>query len=239
MAGRPRKNPQAQAKVKKEKVIKAPKEIAKPKEIQAREIKPTEIDVKQPDLPKELQLDKIIEKYNQLCNIPSDINELLPIIKEVASHCETCVEFGVRSSTSTYAILAGNPKSLVSYDIARYPEVDQVEELAPNFTFVLGSSLEVDIEETDMILYDTYHTQTQLERELARHGNKAQKYQIFHDTESFRFRGENPYPGIVGNVDCGRGIWPAIENFLSINSHWKIDFVAKNNNGLTVLRRIK
>lgn len=185
-----------------------------------------------------IDLPAIIEKYNQLCETTSDINELLPIIKEVASHCYHCTEFGVRNPTSTYAILAGNPKKLVSYDIGRYPEVDQVEALAPNFTFVLGSSLDVEIEETDLILYDTFHTFTQLDRELIRHGNKSRKYQIFHDTESFRFKGETPYPGIVGGVDCGQGIWPAIERFLSLNSHWVIDFVATYNNGLTILRRI-
>jgi len=190
-----------------------------------------------PDKPKQPDMEAIIKKYDELCEKPSDINQLLPYLRAIAEQVDTIVEFGVRQPTSTYALLAGNPKSLTSYDIYRDPLVDEVEAVAPNFKFVLGSSLEVEIEECDFAFFDTVHTYTQLERELTKHGNKAKRFLGFHDTTSFENTGEGFYPGPPSDVWCGRGIWGAIENFLRFNPHWKIDFRAYNNNGLTILRR--
>lgn len=190
--------------------------------------------------PKEPDLKAIIAKYEQLCIQQSDINELLPIIREVASHCDHCTEFGVRNPTSTYAILAGNPKKLVSYDIVRHENVAQVEALAPNFEFILGNSLDVDIEETDMLMIDTHHRYTQLRAELALHSDKVRKYLIFHDVETYgrigeSFYEEQPFKMFDGN---DIGLMPAIQEFLQ-QGDFVIDFHARYNNGLMILRRVK
>ena len=64
-----------------------------------------------------LDFSSISAKYNQLCITPSDINEHLPTLKKYAEQCNSIVEFGVRDGCSTYGLLAGRPKFMVSYDI--------------------------------------------------------------------------------------------------------------------------
>lgn len=181
----------------------------------------------------------IYEKYQEKCNTPSDINELLPYLKEYAEKCEHITEFGVRNPTSTYAFLAARPKELISYDIGRYPEVDEVEALAKaenlDFTFILQDVLEADIEETDFLFIDTAHTATQCERELKRHAHKVKKYLGFHDYNTFFENGEPAYNG--ADIWCGRGLRYAIEPFLAAHPEWQVDLRIEFNNGLLILKR--
>lgn len=186
----------------------------------------------EPDMP------AILAKYEEKVNTPSDINELLPFLRAVSDSCEHITEFGVRNPTSTYAFLAGNPKSLVSYDIGRYPEVDEVEAIAPNFKFVLGSTLDVEIDETDFLFVDTYHSSEQLKRELERHAHKAKKYIGFHDVTSFWENSEPPYEGINSELAVTAGLRYAIEPFLA-QGNFVVDFRTDINNGLMILRRIR
>ncbi len=180
--------------------------------------------------------------YQEKCNTPSDINQLLGYIREYAEKCEHLTEMGVRNPTSTYALLAARPKRLVSYDIGRYPEVDLVEKLAQeeglDFKFILQDVLLADIEETDMLGIDTFHTKTQLERELALHAGKVRKYIWFHDTTSFEWAGESSYGSVADKgTNCGVGIWPAIQEFLDTHPEWTIAFRTTINNGLTIIQR--
>lgn len=180
--------------------------------------------------------------YELKCSTPSDINQLLPHLYDYAKLCDTICEMGVRNPTSTYAFLHARPKKLVSYDIGRYPEVDEAERLAKeegiDFTFILQDVLLADIEETDFLFIDTFHTKTQLERELALHAGKVRKYIGFHDTTSFEFTGENSYESVADKgTNCGQGIWPAIQEFLDTHPEWSIEFRTTINNGLTILKR--
>ena len=184
----------------------------------------------------------IQEKYQEKCNTPSDIFQLLPFLKQYAEQCEHVTEMGVRNPTSTYAFLAARPKKLISYDIGRYPEVDEVEALAKaenlDFTFILQDVLKADIEETDFLFIDTFHTKTQLERELALHADKVRKFIGFHDTTSFEFSGEPSYESVADKgTNCGQGIWYAIQHFLDTNTQWTIAFRTTINNGLTIIQR--
>jgi len=188
---------------------------------------------------KMINLTEIIKKYDTLCKTPSDINELLPHLLAYAKRCKHITEMGVRNPTSTYAFLAGNPDTLISYDIKRTPGISDVEALAPGvFTFILQDVMEAEIEETDFLFIDTYHTATQLERELAKHSGKVRQYLGFHDTGHFWEQGEPPYPGMSIDVACGRGLKYAIMPFLQ-KGGWKISFVTDNNNGLLIIERNK
>lgn len=186
-------------------------------------------------------LQPILDKYDEKVATPSDINELLPYLYQYACLCDHVTEMGVRNPTSTYAFLASNPKKLVSYDIARWEGVDEVEWLAKecgvDFEFVLQDVLEADIEETDFLFIDTLHCKAQLEQELARHSGKVRKYIGFHDTTSFEWNGEPPYEGIKPGRADGIGIWPAIQEFLD-DGGWKIAFRTTINNGLTIIEKI-
>lgn len=184
----------------------------------------------------------IQEHYQKQCNTPSDINEHLPVIKRYAEQCETFVEFGVRGVVSTWAILAAKPKKLISVDIDWHPNVlecyKQTIKEGLVWEFVLGNDLEYECPQVDACFFDSLHTYSQLSNELRLHGNKANKYLAFHDTESFKNSGENAYEAVHHTgQNCGRGIWKAIEEFMEANPHWTIAERFTNNNGLTILRR--
>jgi hypothetical protein len=172
-------------------------------------------------------------KYEELCKTPSDINEHLPTLKRYAEECEHVTEMGVRHIVSTYALLMGKPKVLISYDImpCNWRPLAEAVKDDTHFEFKLADTLDVTIDETDLLFIDTLHNYDQLTKELALHGNKARKHLIFHDTTSYEWIGES-YRGRKE-----RGIWPAINEFLKANPHWSIKERYKNNNGLTILER--
>lgn len=185
----------------------------------------------------------IEEKYHEQCGIPSDIYQHLPIIKGYAQQCKTICEFGVRSAVATWALLAARPEKLISVDIDWHPNILEVykQTIKENLVweFVLANDLTYDMPEVEMLMIDSLHTYTQLSNELRIHGNKVSKYLLFHDTESFGVgKGEDAYESVFHTgQNCGRGIWPAIEEFMAANPHWSIQQKFTNNNGLTVLRR--
>ena len=106
--------------------------------------------------------------------------------------------------------------------------VERSDEL--DYKFFQADVLEIEIEETDLLFIDTYHTYGQLSKELELHGNKSRRYLIFHDTVTFGERGEDhKKPGII----------KAIDEFLWENKHWSVRESFINNNGLVVLERSK
>ena len=183
------------------------------------------------------------EQFKYLCDTPSDINEHLPTLSEYAQECDHITEMGVREVVSTYALLNGKPKTLISIDIKHPNEfnnsnnLDDVEKYAneqnTNFTFVQDDTRNIEIDETDMLFIDTLHTYRQLCAELEIHGNKARKYIIFHDTTLYGCCDEQ------SNDSPTQGLIPAIKSFQALNPHWVEEKVFTNNNGLTILRRIQ
>ena len=172
----------------------------------------------------------IEQKYQELCNTPSDINENLPVLKKYAELSETIVELGVRGIVSTWALLAGKPKSLVSVDI-EHPQnhggdlwevMDACEEEGIQFSFVQNSSLEISLPDIDMLFIDTLHTYDQLTAELERHSNKVKKYIAMHDTA---------IPDLPEMTK-------AVNDFLDKHPEWKIKEHHSNCNGMTILHRV-
>lgn len=177
-------------------------------------------------------MEKILSKYLILKNTTSDINEHLETLFNYATKCDHITEMGVRDIVSTWALLASNPKKMVSYDIVMPPSdnlnelLKLVEEYNLNFEFVLQDVLKADIEQTDLLFIDTLHTYDQLRQELFLHSKKVNKYIILHDTELYKIDGEVP-----GSA----GLQLAITQFLDENKNWKVLEIKDNNNGLLVL----
>lgn len=182
--------------------------------------------------------------YNNLVETPSDINEHLPTLKKYTEECNHVTEMGVRWVVSTYAFLMGKPKTLVSIDIQSPADAGidmvKIEEMARNigceFTFKLGNTLEINIEQTDLLFIDTWHAYIQLKNELERYHNKVNKYIILHDTTLFESIDEaNHYnSNLKGDKE---GLWSAVEEFLQIHKEWELHERYTNNNGLTILKR--
>jgi hypothetical protein len=186
--------------------------------------------------------------YSVLCNIPSDINEHLPTLKEYTEECEYITEMGVRYGCSTWAFIEGKPKKLTCIDINKI-DFERSEKYAKHlctdynidFVWITADSLKIELEKTDLLFIDTLHNYSQLIRELKKHESKVSKYIILHDTQTFGMRNEGIYDDssdIIKNLPSEKqGLIPAIEEFLQENSNWCVKETYTNNNGLTVLAR--
>lgn len=162
----------------------------------------------------------------------SDINEHMPRLRELASECTHVTEFGVRSGNSTIAFMAGLDKyphtQLESYDL-NGPQFDPPELETLNWRFTQSDTSKLDqIDQTDMLFIDTLHDCAQVVAEL-KHGHKARKFIVFHDTVLFGCREEstNGEPGINHAIWC----------FLAGNPWWRVKEHHANNCGLLVLER--
>lgn len=180
--------------------------------------------------------------YQQLCKTPSDINEHLPLLRELASRCEHVTEFGTRwANGSTVAFLAAQPKTFVAWDLNAELIISQpVKQLVKNagrtqFMPRVGNTLEITIEPTDLLFIDTLHTARQLLAELERHCDpkhqRVRKYLVFHDTSTF---------GLVGEDGKPPGLRTAIRQFQKYFAFplWQLTADLENNNGLVVLTHV-
>lgn len=185
------------------------------------------------------------ELYGRCVATPSDINEHLPFLRELASKCEHVTELGMRGARgSTVAFLAAQPLEFVSWDLNPYAIVSQaVADLVPlahrtQFQPRVGDSLKIHLEETELLFIDTLHVGTQLRDELLRHGmnntlgSSVRKYLAFHDTVTF---------GQVGEDGSVPGLRAAIRWFMKEQAFplWAVIHDAPNNNGLLVLQHAR
>ena len=185
---------------------------------------------------------------NQLHNTPSDINEHIPAMIKYGNECDTITEMGVRGIFSTWAWLASFPKSLKCYDLYNPSNwggdiqsvYDTAKEYGIMFSFEEKDVLKLEIDQTDLLFIDTWHTYDQLKEELRIHADKVNKYICFHDTTSFEFQDEPLSHANSWNKETsGKGIWPAIEEFLNENkAQWLLKERFSNNNGFTIIERI-
>ena len=196
----------------------------------------------------------------------SDINEHIPTLIKYGSECDSIIEMGVRWITSTWGFLGCAPKNgLISIDMRNpstwnvggkgenqaiiqrgYNTIEEVEEIAKeigvDYKFIQVNVLDIDIEETDLLFLDTWHSFKQLKAELNKFHSKVKKYIICHDTSTYANIDETNYevlgPEWKANIDEKQGIWSAIEEFLENNKDWKLEERIMYNNGLTILKRI-
>ncbi len=173
----------------------------------------------------------IEQMYKSRCEQKSDINEHLPTLYRYAEDRDHITEFGTRFGVSIWAFLKAGPEKCHTYDIVREKSVDEIERICKeekqHFEFHLKSSLETEIETTELLFIDTRHTEKQVFQELTLHERSVAEYIIMHDVVSFGETGE----------EGERGLNYGIREFLSINSDWRINDYYTNNNGLLVLRR--
>lgn len=179
-----------------------------------------------------LQKTNVLEReYENACNTSTDINEHLPILKNLAENCTTVTEMGTRDGQSTRAFLVTDVK-LTAYDLELDSTVNNLFIIAnlqgKDVRYIQADVLNLEIDPVDLLFIDTWHTYDQLSQELKLHGNKAQKYLAFHDTHTY---------GVSGEGGGGQGLLPAIIEFLIENPHWRFKIHRTVNNGLTVLER--
>lgn len=165
--------------------------------------------------------------YEQARTSPSDFNEHVPRLRELATGCDHVVEFGKRRGVSSVAILAGQPKRFTSYDTKTDSQVSGLKNHMGSceFRFVQGDSLQVDIEECDLLFLDTIGTGQRLYDELKRHSPRCRKRICFHDTEVYGLNGEGGGPGMLAGM----------RRFLQEHLEWSVMEHHTNNHGFTIL----
>jgi len=161
------------------------------------------------------------------------IGHYMEKLHTLAKECNHVTEMGVNEVNSSWAFLNARPKKLVCIDITfskSYGKVgfgnhiwlESLKDLAKkenlNLELIEKSTLDIEIEETDLLFIDTLHTYNQLKQELNLHANKVKKYIVFHDTTLF--------PEL--NL--------AIKEFLEKNKEWFTYEVITSNPGLTIIK---
>lgn len=177
----------------------------------------------------------LYHEYIQFCNIPSDINEHMPLLYELALKCRHTTEFGVGYGRSTRAFLGALLKTNGVHHSYEVKLLEGVSELFARATkgqlnawLHLQSTLDADIEQTDMLLVDSHHTYEQVKGELERHGDKVNKYIAFHDIVTY---------GEYGQDNGSIGISYAIEEWMAQHPEWQIYETRLNNNGMLILEK--
>lgn len=174
--------------------------------------------------------DDVERKYRNAIQECGDIRDHLPTLRYYATQSNHVTEMGVRFVCSSWALLAGRPQRMISYDVKRSPEMAELERIGHavcDFQLKICDVLSIDIEETDLLFIDTRHTYEQLSQELARHAPRAKRWIVLHDTETFGTRGED---------DLEPGIWRAVEELVATGD-WSVVQRFNHCNGLTVLAR--
>lgn len=172
--------------------------------------------------------------FERMCERRSDIKNHVPRLKYFGEDCEHITEMGIRFGISTYALLAAKPKKYIGYDIKYCAIFDDPNVLACrehiDLQFIKADTRKIEIEETDLLMIDTFHAYPNLKEELRIHSDKASKYIIMHDTVTFAHRGMDG--------DKEKGLWDALQEFLDEDGcKWKIKEHFTDSNGLTVLER--
>ena len=175
-------------------------------------------------------------EYQAAINAKSDISDHIPKLRALATECSTVTEFGVRTGASTRAFLPA-PSRLRSYDLYIDDIVMNLFNIArsqgKDCSYTAASTLDIDIEPTEMLFIDTDHHALHLAAELRRHHHKVSKYLVFHDTHTFGLVGDTYWTKIPDN----RGLLSAVIDFVIEHPEWQFDYYSTENNGLTVLKR--
>ena len=171
-------------------------------------------------------------EFNNSCSRTTDINEHLPILSQLAKECKHITELGVGPAQSTRAFLLHEGIELHSYEFSPMGGIqeffDNAKTSGRNVTLHVADTRKIEIATTDLLMVDSLHVYEQVKIELELHAPKTRKYIVFHDTTTFADTGE------FG----GRGIWPAVQEFIDSHPEWKMIERRYNNNGLTILKKI-
>lgn len=151
-------------------------------------------------------------------------------LRNLASLCYHCTEFGVRTGQSTIAMACGMAENrggiLRSYDINE-PGFDwQVPANIDWFFRKSDTSLLSEIEETDLLFIDTLHNANQVRAEL-KYASFVKRYLVFHDVHMF---------GTVG--EQGSGINEPIWEFLANTRNWRVREYEHSTWGMLTLERV-
>lgn len=197
--------------------------------------------------------------YTVHATSPSDINQHLPTLLDLAKECRSAMEIGIRSIVSSWAVMFGLAQSkqeerfYIGVDLALPPQerLDTLARLARDcdihFTFWQANDMDLVIEDVpliDMLFIDSLHIYPHLTYELNKFSPRVNKYIAMHDTSAPYGEADEPvHPAVYTLYPAysqkKRGLWPAVEDFLATHPEWKLKKRYFNNHGLTILERVQ
>jgi hypothetical protein len=209
---------------------------------------------------------KYVTLCNTSSDINEHLPTLKSYAQECSSVFETGVRGVVSSYALLYGLVENittNNKLIFLNDIEQC-DIDEFRRLAEanfvsvKYAWVNNLDLVFSPNETyDLTFIDTWHVYGQLKRELNKFSKITNKYIIMHDTEVDGIEGEtkrqyglyndlyvnNNLDGLINRTkipkhEILKGLLPAIDEFLTANTNWIMDKQYKNNNGLTIFKRI-
>ena len=143
-----------------------------------------------------IKADTLEEYYEKLYNLQSIAHkpEYLLVHDEIKTRLKQCnsyTEFGVNQGTTLAAAILQNPSTVHAYDIKlnRYNKVHSLfkqyaDSHSIEYNVMEGDTLNCTITPVDLLYIDTLHYYDHLTKELTLHGNKVNKFIIFHDTHA-------------------------------------------------------
>lgn len=192
-------------------------------------------------------------QYLYHCSQPSDINEHLPVLRQLAAECSSVADMNSGEMRSIWACLKGLSESSFTDRMYRAinPWMMPLKELrlAEQFSLAHNIDFEYWVAETkleaDLLLIDTLHTYCHLTHELERYSGSVNKYIVIHDTSDpwgqrndANYRGDySEYPAWISRKK--KGLWPAVTDFLKRHPEWMLGHRYINNHGLTILKRVQ
>lgn len=200
--------------------------------------------------------DKLREWYQYAYTQPSDINQHIPVLRNLAKECSSVAEIGVRSMVSTWGILYGlaendtGVRSYLGIDLVMPPLsiYSNAKKLAEKngieFHFLTVNDMTIELEPVDLLFIDSLHTYCHLTYELEKFSPQVNKYIALHDTsapwgdvDDHSYYGNySEYPEHINRSK--RGLWPAVEDFLENHPEWTLLERRLNNHGFTILKRV-
>jgi len=198
----------------------------------------------------------LMNLYELHRSTPSDINQHLTVLKQLAKECSSVIEIGKRSVGSTWALLAGlaeseAPKRSYLEIEVFHPVIEKVylskrlaSENGISFQFVHENDFFTELKErADLLFIDSTHTYCHLTYELEKFSPSINKYIVMHDTNlpwgyenDVEYVGDySEYPQSIDRTK--KGLAAAVGDFLEKNSSWVLVDRRFNNHGLTVLKR--
>jgi hypothetical protein len=165
--------------------------------------------------------------YIHACNKTSDINEHLSKLVDISKHCRHITLFG--SANCVIAFLYAQPEKLVIYSSKPSKHLQRIKRFAGNTEIIYfeADTRQVDIEQTDFLFIDSYHTASYLTSELEKSSDKVRHFIGCHDTVTYGEIGQN------GEL----GIMYSLRMFLQSKLNWHVLHEEQNNNGLVILGR--
>lgn len=173
------------------------------------------------------------QHYSALRLEPTDMQAHMSVLHALA-HGRRVTEFGTRHGVSTTALLAGRPRSLTCYDLARSDQTFPLEIWAAGlgipFTFHVGDLWNVTaIAPTDCLFIDALHNGHAVEHYLALGLNAGASVIALHDVEIF---------GRKGDIEGHPGILWAVDRFLDQNRDWRTTHHTDACFGMRVIAKI-